>query len=498
MQTTLRRTTATGFLWLLFQGLSGRLSSFFGQIVLARLLMPEAFGQIGLAYTVTSLVTAVVSFGIDDVLLTRSRHLRLWVAPAFWSSLALALAGMAVMLAAGPIAARLYQAPSLTGLIAVLAINLPLGAASTVPVVKLRAELDFRYLGSYATIEMLAIQLATIACAALGLGAYSFVLPLPFAAAIKAVIFWCKAPLQIRPGHRRLQYRHLVGSGLMVLSTRVMNAAVNQGDYIVLGLLASQTVVGVYFFAFRLAAQPLQMLAGSFGGVLFPAFRQLEDDAGRQMEAALRASRILAYAITPVCFLQAAEAPPLLHLMFGHRWDGAVPLVQILSLGLPGDALAWVAGALLIARGEFKRDVRLVAMFTPPFFVCVLLGVWLGGAVGVAIGVSLFYALIKPLNSWLVFRHAMRMADILQIYVVPLTLGFVTIGAATLLAGSAIVSGSRIGQVVLIGVLGPVFYVIGLRLVAPATFREVVDHLPLGRLGLMGRRLVATVSDLDR
>ena len=489
MQPTLRRTTATGFLWLLFQGLSGRLSSFFSQIVLARLLMPEAFGQIGLAYTVTALVTAIVSFGIDDVLLTRARHIRLWVAPAFWSSLALAFAGMAVMLAAGPIAAWLYHAPGLTGLIAVMAINLPLGAASTVPVVKLRAELNFRYLGSYATAETVAIQLATIACAAAGLGAYSFVLPLPVAAGIKAIIFWWKAPLPIRPGHRRLQYRHLVGSGLMVLSTRVMIAAVNQGDYIVLGLLASQSVVGVYFFAFRLAAQPLQMLAGSFGGVLFPAFRQLENDPARQMDAALRASRILAYSITPVCFLQAAEAGPLLHLMFGNRWNGAVPLVQILSLGLPGDALAWVAGALLIARGEFKRDVRLVALFTPPFFACVLLGVWLDGAVGVAVGVSLFYALIKPVNSWLVFRHAMRLPDILHIYVVPLTLGLVTIGAAFGFAEAPPFSGHPLLQVVLIGMLGTVFYAAGLRLVAPATLREIIDHLPLGKLGGVGRRL---------
>ena len=207
-----------------------------------------------------------------------------------------------------------------------MAINLPLGAASTVPVVKLRAELNFRYLGSYATAETVAIQFwLPSPVPPRGLGAYSFVLPLPVAAGIKAIIFWWKAPLPIRPGHRRLQYRHLVGSGLMVLSTRVMIAAVNQGDYIVLGLLASQSVVGVYFFAFRLAAQPLQMLAGSFGGVLFPAFRQLENDPARQMDAALRASRILAYSITPVCFLQAAEAGPLLHLMFGNRWNGAVP-----------------------------------------------------------------------------------------------------------------------------------------------------------------------------
>ncbi len=489
MQPTLQRSTATGFLWLLFQGLSGRVASFFSQIVLAKLLMPEAFGMIGLAYTVSALVSAIVSFGIDDVLLTRSRHLRLWVAPAFWSSLGLGFAGMAVMLAASPIAAAVYGAPGLVGLIAVMAINLPLGAASTVPVTKLRSELAFRYLSTYASVETLGIQLATIACAASGLGAYSFVLPLPAASILKAIIFWRKAPMVIRPGHRLLQYHHLVGSGLMVLSTRLMITLVNQGDYIVLGLLASQRVVGVYFFAFRLAAQPLQMLAGSFGSVLFPAFTQLGHDPARQMEAALRASRILAYAITPVCFLQAAAAAPLLHLMFGTRWDGAVPLVQILSLGLPGDALAWVAGALLIARGEFRRDVRLVALFTPPFFVCVLLGVWLGGAVGVAIGVSLFYALIKPVNSWLVFRHAMRVPDIVQIYVLPLLLGLVTIGAATGLADLPVFATSRVLQIVLIGALGPAFYIVGLRVMAPATLAEIISHLPVGRLGAVGRWL---------
>ena len=175
--------------------------------------------------------------------------------------------------------------------------------------------------------------------------------------------------------------------------------------------------------------------------------------------------------------------------MFGTRWDSAVPLVQILSLGLPGDALAWVAGALLIARGEFKRDMRLVALFTPPFFVCVVLGVWLGGAVGVATGVSLFYALIKPLNSWLVFRRAMRLADILQIYVLPLALGLVTIGAASGLASLPVFGGDRIVQIALIGVLGPVFYLAGLRAIAPSTLAEMMSQLPLGRLGGVGRQL---------
>ncbi len=66
-----------------------------------------------------------------------------------------------------------------------------------------------------------------------------------------------------------------------MLGTRLIVEAVNQGGYVVLGLMATDTVVGVYFFAFRLAAQPLRMLAGNFGAVLFPAFTQLRSAPSR-------------------------------------------------------------------------------------------------------------------------------------------------------------------------------------------------------------------------
>lgn len=480
---TLRRTTATGVLWLLFQGVSGRLASFGSQLVLAKLLLPAAFGQIGLAYTVTTLITAVIGFGIDDVLVTRLRHLRLWVAPAFWSSLSLALAGMGVMLAAAPVAAYLYGAPQLTGLIAVLALNVPLGALSMVPTVRLRADLNFRYLGAYATAEMLAIQLATVLCAAAGLGAYSFVLPVPVAAAIKAVVFWRRAPVRLRPGHRRRQYRHILGSGVLMFVTRLITAAVNQVPTMVLGVLATQTVVGVYFFAFRLAVQPLQMLAGSFGNVLFPAFAQLQAEPARQMAAALRASRILAYTVTPVCFLQAAVAAPLLHLMFGTRWDGSIGLMQILSLGLPGDAVSWVAGAVLVARGAFRRDLVLTASFTPPIVICAVAGAWLDGAQGTALGVAVFYALIKPVSSWLVFRQAMSAGDVVRLYATPTLLAGCAIGAAAALAGLPALTAHPVAQIALTGALGPLLYLVALRVGAVGVLREIANQLPLGRLG---------------
>ena len=477
MSQTLGRSTASGLLWLLLQGLSGRLGSFLSQLVLAKILLPEAFGAIGLAYTVTTLVNAFVSFGIDDILLQRLRTMYLWVSPAFWTSLGGAVIGMTLMLVAAPFAARIYGNPNLIGLVAVLAISLPISAFSTIPVVKLRGALNFRFLGIYATIETLSMQLATVLFAAAGFGAYSFVIPLPLAAFVKVCVFWSRSPTRIRMRFHRVQFLHIISSSFLVQATRLVVEAVNQGDYIVLGLLANDATVGIYFFAFRLAAQPLQMLAGNFGAVLFPALTQLRSEPARQEAAALRAARILAYVVTPVCFLQAALAAPVLHLMFGVKWNGAIPLVQILSLGLPGDATSWIAGALLVARRQFKRDLFYLAGSAIPFFAMVTTGALLGSAVGVAIAVSLYYALIKPINSWLVFRDQMRLADFMQIFVQPPAIAGAALGCAYLTAQLWLAT-HPLEQLVWIGTLGMLAYLGLLRLFMPNIVIEVLEQVP--------------------
>jgi O-antigen/teichoic acid export membrane protein len=174
-------------------------ASFASQLVLARLLLPEAFGQIGMAYTVTTLAAALISFGVDAVLLQRLRTFKMWASPAFWSSLALSLLGMALMLAAAPVAGRMYHSPDLFGLVAVLAIALPIAALPTVPYVKLRAAMDFRFLATYSSGEMLAVQVASVALGGAGLRRLQLRAARPFAAAVKAAVFWRKAPTRIRP-----------------------------------------------------------------------------------------------------------------------------------------------------------------------------------------------------------------------------------------------------------------------------------------------------------
>ena len=427
---------------------------------------------------------ALVSFGVDDVLLQRQRTIRLWQASAFWASLGLSFAGMAIMLILAPVGAAIYHSPKLIGIIAVLAVAMPIGALSTVSAVTIRASMGFRYLGLYNTGETAANNLLTILFAWLGFGAYSFALPLPILMVVKAILFWSKAPPHLKSRVRPFQMKYLASRGSTRFGTRLLIESISQGDYFTLGILASHAVVGSYYFAFRLASQPLRMLAGNFSNVLFPAFAQLNGQPERQLAAALNASRVLAYLVLPFCFLQAAAAGPLLRLWFGPKWLSAIPLVQALSIGLPFDAISWVAGSLMTARGEFKRQLVLMAALTPLFFATIFVGALYDKAVGVAWGVTVFYAATGPINAIVAFgRLGAAWGKLLSFYLLPSCIAAFTIGGAYVLAEApALNRGSDLVRLVVLGLAAPTFYVVAIRIMAPSVLTQLGDRLGVQKL----------------
>jgi hypothetical protein len=64
---SLTKASASGFAWLLAQSGGARIVGFLSQLILARLLRPSDFGDIALASSVATVISALMGFGIDDV-----------------------------------------------------------------------------------------------------------------------------------------------------------------------------------------------------------------------------------------------------------------------------------------------------------------------------------------------------------------------------------------------------------------------------------------------
>ncbi len=477
---SLTKESASGFAWLLMQSGGTRVISFLAQILLARLLRPADFGEVALVSSVAAVIATLVGFGIDDVVLSRGRRFRVWAKPAFWLSLAFSIVGAGALLAVAPLASRLYRSPEILSLLAILSLTVPLAALATVPSVYLRSNMRFRFLATYATGELLGTQLLTILLAWCGFGAFSFVIPGPFAAIVRAIVFWQVAR---PPKQGRLRWwpvRVLLQSGSAVFGQKLLTSLRENGDYLLLGIVASKTSVGLYFMAFKLAAVPVYALVGSMYGVLFPALVKLRGQPVRQRAAALSASRSIALAVIPLSFLQAAVSGSLLRLLFGDKWTGAALMLSILTIGLAFDVIPSVAGALLTANGKFSAQWKWSIATTPIFFSLIAVGCLSGGAVGVALGVALFFMICAPAYSYFALHSCgCSAADVAGIYLPPTVCSVAAVGFALLVSRLPQIQGRDIAIIAVICALTAVTYSISVRWMSPAATRDALQKLSL-------------------
>jgi len=391
----LAQRAAAGVIWMLGQSVAGRISLLLSQLILARLLQPSDFGTIALASTVSASVMALANFGIDEILQQRRGAAHLWVTQVFLIGLGIGVLSMLVLLGCAPLAAHLYRNPRLTGVIIIASLSIPIQAIAIVPQAQLQAQLRYGIIARLNILDVVTTQSVTILLAILGFGPYSFVLPPLIVVPVRVFLTWRLAKPRLRPIRRARGWSFIANRAGANFISRFAVTLINQGDFVTLGLLASNTEVGLYYFAFRLAAQPMTMVAANVQGVLFSTLTRNNTQSLRVSQS-LKSASLVGLIAVPTCYLIAATAESWLGIFFGARWLPALPYLKALSLGVPFDAISWPAGALLAAQGQFKRAAIYQSISVPFFFLSVVAGYHAHGGVGVAGGVAVYY-FVHPL-----------------------------------------------------------------------------------------------------
>jgi O-antigen/teichoic acid export membrane protein len=468
---------AAGTVWVMLQTLATKGVMVVGQLILAWLLDPKDFGEIGLAYTVTAFVSLITNPGIDVILVRRGRRFHLWSNPAFYFSLATGLLGCIAILIASPAVAHVYETPQLLGLLAVLALATPIGSLHIVPTAKLRTEMNFRMLSAIALGQSAIQTVLTVLFAAFGVGVYSFVLPVPLAYAAASVVLWGTARPEVRLSDPFRHWRYLIGDSGYIFGQRLLVTIVSQGDYIILGILYGAAIVGPYFFAYGIATQAIRLTAGSLQLVLMAGLARMPAYSSQQTKAALRATKAIALIGMPLCMLQAAIAGPLLRALYGDKWIAAVPLVQLVSVGLAFDVISWPACSLLQSRGQFRFMFFWSCVSATIFVLFVFIGAYYGKAFGAASAVCLFFAMFSPpLGFWTFWTSDISAREIAGIYISPLFVGLISVGA-TLFTISMTTGLSPLPQFGVAASAGMLAMAAAARLIAPRLWNDILFKL---------------------
>jgi PST family polysaccharide transporter len=477
---SLTEQATSGFVWALTQGVGLKILGVAGQIVLARILVPEHFGVVAVAQGAAGIAQVLQWTGAQEVLIKRQKRFDLWATPAFWLTATMGLGAALALALSAPLVALGLKQPGVTGLIWVLCIANLFGTLGVVAQARLQAAMRFKAIAGPAVASQVGVLALAIAMAALGAGPWALVVPQAVMAPLLCLAYWRASGLRVSWQPRVQRWRFLLGDSLTLLGIALTGAIAGAAGSWALARLHDADEVGVYSVGFNLSMQTLMVVTGPLAAVLFPSLARLQDEPARMLGAFVRASRMLAMVGVPLCFLQAAAARPAMELLFGHKWDRAIPVVQLLSVGLAFAVLSGVASSVFKAQGRFRALLWWTIGACSLQIALVVGGAWLGDATYVAAGGLIYYALCGPGGAYAGVRPlGGGLRHMWQIFGPPVLLAGAAAAAAwwvgEQMGGSG--PGGLIARCAVIGATMLVVYVPLARVLQPGPYAELVDRV---------------------
>ena len=312
---------------------SRQLITWLSMLVLVRLLKPEAFGVMALAFTVVSALQYLRGSGLWAALVFRRTEIEEAAASAFLYLAFSSIVIYGICAATAPLWARWFGAPGLTNVLRGLALVIVFGGLAIVPGAII--ERDLRY-SAVARVDLAAAvaQLgASLGLAFAGAGVWSLVVGQVAAAGFETVGLWYLAPW--RPSPRRASWsmlRELFGYGRFAGTANVATFLSGTLDTVAVGRILGATAVGFYSIAFRVATVPESVFSYLILKAMFPAFSLLQNDREAFRRTFVQHAQRTALLVLPVTIFLALAAKPVVLTMLGHEWSPIVTPVRILAV----------------------------------------------------------------------------------------------------------------------------------------------------------------------
>jgi O-antigen/teichoic acid export membrane protein len=148
------------------------------------------------------------------------------------------------------------------------------------------------------------------------------------------------------------------------------------------------------------------LAATNLGTVLMPSLASIVDDVPRQRRAVLRTIRSLGLVVAPLSLGLAAVIEPLEWLIWGGKWQPAVPAVQLLCLMLPLRMTFAVATSLLKSRGEFRQWAGIATAYGIGLVVVAAVAGSRSGEVSeIAAWIAGYFCLASPIVLYIAVRR---------------------------------------------------------------------------------------------
>ena len=303
-------------------------------LAVIRLLDPADYGLFAMTQVILAFLAFLNGYGFASALVQSEQLDPFRVRQAF--GLLLLLNGLlaAIQFFGAPLAAAYYGQPIVADLLRVQALIFLATPFIALPEVMMSRALDFRKQAFVNLAAALVGAGTALGCALSGYGVWTLVYA-PIA------LFWTRAigltvaaRLLVWPSFDFRGCGQIIAFGSAVLASHFFWLVQTQADIFIAGRRFDPHALGLYAEALFLAQIFVSKFVPPLNEVAFPAYARIQGDKSAVRWNFLKAVRLLMLVLAPAYAGLAVTAAPLVETVFGLKWLGMVPYVQILALAL--------------------------------------------------------------------------------------------------------------------------------------------------------------------
>ncbi len=467
-----------GGLLLFAQTIVTKAIAFVGQLIVAKILLPEDYGLVALAYTVMSFIDVIQKVGLKEILIQKGKDFSNYANAAFWISFALGMTTFVITNAVAPFAANFYQHEGIVNILRVLSIAGIFTSLQNVPLAWLQSTMQFRKISWITALQGILQTVLTIVFAYNGLGAYSLILPFPI---VRIITFIILLKVTKMPGVKAKfemdKWQQLYKATTIMFVVSFLYAFYESGANLILGKMHSTYVVGIFYFAFMLVSQVNSVFKINLVKIYLPYLTKLESYVERK-RFFLKSIKNMNFILFPAFILLSINGGVFLDFIYGHKWDDAIPVVQVLFIAYVLDISFEMSLQFVISQGYYKKVLYINLCRTLLFILAILAGALSGGALAVAISILIYIFTLTPFTIYFSLKPQNRTwSEVLQVVLLPVVASAASFGLAYLGITSFFVISNMFLQAVSISLTGLLLYVIIFIKLFPGTWTFYVNNL---------------------
>lgn len=410
-----QRVVSAG-IWVFGSHSANQLLRLIGNLLLARLLAPDAFGIMAIATVLLTGLSMFSDMGLRQVVV-RSPHAEhpsfldsVWTLQVCRGLLLAALMGMVAWALAWARPAfppdSAYARPELPGLLLGLSVVALLNGLESTKLLLAERHLQNRRIAVIDLCAQVGGLLAMLAWAYVSPSVYALLVGALLSACVRVVVsqWWLPGPANRFRWHRCV-IQEVAHFGSWIVVTSAVGFLISSGDRLLIGGLLSATEMGQYAVAVLLIAACQDLVSKLVGSVAYPAISEVYRTHPQGLRQAYYRARL---PVDALCLLAAGGlwsfGADLVRILYDQRYQDAGAYLGLLALTLVASRYT-VTSQVYFVLGKPQYALVLQVLRLSTLVTGVFAGHAWGGGLGAVMGVVFSHGAGMVLNlAWLMPR----------------------------------------------------------------------------------------------